>query len=105
MPRRENRNMPKVESGYLYADVGSLAVDSPEWLSWVQSHTAFYFQSTGGTFTARRELRSGSWYWYAYRKRQGKLLKRYIGKSEELTSVRLGEVARDLDRLGFSNGG
>jgi LuxR family transcriptional regulator, maltose regulon positive regulatory protein len=98
MPRRENRNMPRVESGYLYADAGSLAVDGQEWLPWVESHTAFYFESPGGTFTARRELRSGSWYWYAYRKHKGRLSKLYLGKSVELTGARLVEVAELLDR-------
>ena len=98
MPRRENRDMPRVESGFLYSDAGSVAVGGAEWLTWLQSHTAFYFESTVGTFTARRELRSGSWYWYAYRKRQGKLSKRYLGKSAELSSSRLGEVAQLLDQ-------
>lgn len=96
MPRRENRDMPKVESGYLYADTGSLAVDGPEWLSWLESHTAFYFASPVGTFTARRELRSGSWYWYAFRRYRGKLSKVYLGKSVELTSSRLAAAADAL---------
>ena len=98
MPRRENRDMPKVESGYLYSDAGSVAVDSPQWSAWLVEHTAFYFESTTGTFTARKELRAGSWYWYAYRKRQGVLSKRYMGKSEELTGSRLAAVAELLDR-------
>ena len=98
MPRRENKTMPKVESGYLYTDAGSVALDSPEWISWVEAHTAFYFESTTGTFTARKELRSGGWYWYAYRKHLGKLSKCYLGKSQELTSSRLVEVAELLDR-------
>jgi LuxR family maltose regulon positive regulatory protein len=89
MPRRENKTMPKVESGYLYADTGSLAVDSPEWLSWLEGHTSFYFESPVGTFTARKELRSGGWYWYAFRRHRGKLSKLYLGRSVELTSSRL----------------
>jgi LuxR family maltose regulon positive regulatory protein len=98
MPRGENRDMPKVESGYLYADAGSVAVDSSQWLPWLVAHTAFYFESTVGTFTARKELRSGGWYWYAYRRQQGRLSKRYLGKSEELTGARLVEVAEQLDQ-------
>ena len=97
MPRRENKSMPKVESGYLYTDDGSFRVDSSEWEAWITSHTAFYFASPVGTFTARKELRSGGWYWYAYRKHQSKLYKLYAGKSEELTSSRLVEIAGLLE--------
>ena len=97
MPRSENRTMPKVESGFLYSDEVSFPLDTALWREWLGSKTAFYFQSPRGTFTARRELRSGSWYWYAYRKHQGKLFKRYLGKSDELTAGRLAEVAELLD--------
>ena len=98
MPRRENKDMPKVLSGFLYSDAGSFAVGSPAWSDWVIGTTAFYFESPVGTFTARKELRSGSWYWYAYRKRAGRLSKLYLGKSEELTNERLAKVAQLLER-------
>jgi LuxR family transcriptional regulator, maltose regulon positive regulatory protein len=39
--------------------------------------------------TARREHRYATWYWYAYRSREGHLHKIYLGKSKELTLVRL----------------
>jgi len=97
MSRRENQNMPKVESGYLYSDAAGCAVDSPAWISWLEGHTAFYFESTVGTFTARKELRRGSWYWYAYRKHRGKLKKQYLGKSVELTGARLLSGAEALE--------
>ena len=97
MPRRENKSMPKVESAFLYSDAGSFPVGGREWSEWITSHTAFYFQHPAGTFTARKELRSGGWYWYAFRKHQSKLYKLYMGKSEEITSARLVEIARLLD--------
>lgn len=98
MPRRENRDMPKVESGYLYSDAAGCAVDSPAWMSWVEGHTAFYFVSNAGTFTARKEQRSGGWYWYAFRRHRGKLSKLYLGKSIELTGARLDTVAELLNQ-------
>jgi hypothetical protein len=97
MPRRENKSMPKVENAFLYSDAGSFPVGGREWSSWITASTAFYFFSPAGTFTARKELRSGGWYWYAYRKHQGKLYKRYMGKSEELTNELLVETAEQLD--------
>ena len=50
------------------------------------------------SFTARKETsKTGKDYWYAYRKVEGRLHKRYIGKSEDITSKRLSEVALALD--------
>lgn len=98
MPRRENRSMPRVESGLLYTEDQSVRLDTAEWWAWLSSYRAFYFTSPKGTFTARRELRSGSWYWYAYRKHASKLFKIYLGRSSELSFMRLGEVAELLDR-------
>ena len=97
MPRHENKSMPKVESGYLYTDEGSFPIAGREWEPWLVSHIAFYFASPAGTYTARKELRSGGWYWYAFRRHQGKLYKLYMGKSEELGPARLAQVAGDLD--------
>jgi LuxR family maltose regulon positive regulatory protein len=38
----------------------------------------------------------GDWYWRAYRKRDGKLHRIYVGKTGELTLERLDAVARHL---------
>ena len=50
------------------------------------------------TYTARREWRPASegWYWYAYRRQAGKLRKRYIGTTAELTAGRLLAVGQAL---------
>ena len=37
-------------------------------------------------------MRAGGTYWYAYRRRNGKLTKAYLGKTEELTPERLQQV-------------
>ncbi len=52
------------------------------------------------TFTARKEQRPGGWYWYAYRRSQGKLHNVYLGKTEELTLERLNTTAEALERAG-----
>jgi hypothetical protein len=96
MARAENKSTPRVESGYLYTDAESFALDSDAWQSWLISHRSFYFQSPIGTFTARKELRKVSWYWYAYRKHASKLHKCYIGQSHELTAQRLADIAQRL---------
>lgn len=46
--------------------------------------------------TLRKEVRSGTAHWYAYRRVLGKLHKRYIGISEKVTQSRLLEVCRAM---------
>jgi hypothetical protein len=77
-------------------------VGSHEWWEWVSSNKAesFRFECDHGVkgYRARKEViksRSGS-FWYAYKRIDGKLRKRYLGKSEELTLGRLESVAYDL---------
>jgi hypothetical protein len=96
MARAENRSTPRAESGWLYSDDSSIALDSNAWQAWLISHRSFYFQSQVGTFTARKELRKVSWYWYAYRKHAKKLYRVYIGQSHELTAQRLADIAQRL---------
>ncbi len=76
----------------------ALQVGSEAWYAWLTEPAtrSFAFHSLQGTLTARRENSHGNWYWYAYRTRKGHLYKTYLGKSEELTLVRLQEAAHLL---------
>ena len=76
-----------------------LEVGTPAWYEWLNKVTTFAYTSEQGSFTARKEQagnRRGGRYWKAYRKRQGKLYRAYLGKSEELTLERLRRVAASL---------
>ncbi len=84
-----------------------LLVNTPDWYAWLCSASTFRFQSEYGSFTARKERagsRRGGEYWKAYRKRQGKLYRAYLGKSEELTLERLTTAALALERAGADGG-
>ncbi len=72
----------------------AIQVGSEAWHAWLSEPDtrSFAFHSAQGTLTARREHSHGSWYWYAYRTREGHLHKTYLGKSEELTLERLQEA-------------
>ncbi len=76
----------------------SLAVGSSEWVRWLDQpgSRAFRFEHGELRFTARRELQRGNWYWYAYRRQDGRLRKAYLGRSTELTLARLVEVGARL---------
>ncbi len=73
-----------------------LRVGTPPWYAWLAEHTSFVFEGSAGHFTARREVRRGATYWYAYRRRNGKFSKVYLGKEAELTTERLNLVDRQL---------
>lgn len=92
---------PHVRDGVLIlttvAKTTSIRVGNSEWWHWLQHEkSSFAFTGEQGCFTARREYRSGSWYWYGYRKQHKKLHKVYLGKTSELTLERLQVVATQL---------
>jgi hypothetical protein len=99
------RITPSVNTTSLSYQLGAqhvtIRVGSQQWWEWLADEhtTTFRFSDTVGSFTARRELKRGGWYWYAYRKRGGKLHKAYLGKAEELTPELLAEVAATLATL------
>lgn len=74
-----------------------LASEEPSWLAWLEQASSFAFHGQQGSFTARKETKQrGSVYWYAYRKHEGTLVKKYLGKTADLTLTRLEEMARLL---------
>lgn len=79
-----------------------VVVGTDAWYAWLmdQHIQSFSFRHPQGTFTARRERKRQSWYWYAYRKCAGRLRKAYLGKTEELTLERLNAAATLLNGQG-----
>ena len=75
----------------------TLVIGSTEWFAWLEHHCSFRFETGCAAFTARKEQRPGGWYWYAYRRKQGKLCSTYIGKSDELTLDRLSSAVEILE--------
>ena len=97
------RSIPKVRDDALHAPTleGSstrvITLGSAEWYTWLEHSRSFRFETPHSAFTARQEQRPGGWYWYAYRRRHGKLHIAYLGKPEELTLERLHAVASVLE--------
>jgi ATP/maltotriose-dependent transcriptional regulator MalT len=100
------RRIPHVADGVLHvgepSETPQLAVGSVAWAAWLEDRAthSFSFRGPAGTFTARKERRSGGEeeYWSAYRKRGGRLRKVYLGKAEKLTLARLNDAAAVLAR-------
>ncbi len=62
---------------------------------WLETITSFSFRSrTGGTYTVRKQtVQRGGAYWYGYRRLHGHLVKRYVGKTIDLSVSHLEKVA------------
>ena len=96
------RSIPKVcnDSLQLSFSDGSttdnIQPGSAEWYVWLEHSQSFRFETSSLSFTARQEQRPGGRYWYAYRRRHGKLRIAYLGKSSELSIERLNAVAAFL---------
>jgi predicted ATPase/DNA-binding CsgD family transcriptional regulator/uncharacterized protein HemY len=96
------RHIPTVRDGILHeeaeepASLEAIAVESPEWYNWLEQHRSFRFENSTSSYTARKERRSGSWYWYAYRHQAGRLRSAYLGRSTELSATRLQVIATAL---------
>lgn len=86
-----------VKDNLLLAGATTIQVGSPLWYDWVASAKKFSFVSQNGRFVAQREMRRNHSYWYAYRRRSGKLVKIYLGKQYELTPERLEQACLALE--------
>jgi chromosome segregation ATPase len=71
-------------------------LESPRGLAWLESISSFRFEPAGDgkPYTVRKEP---SGYWYGYRRVSGKLHKKYIGKSSEISTAKLEEIAEALN--------
>src|SRR5499427_3438270 len=100
------RSIPKASDGTLqhYTEgrtpLDPITIGTAAWYTWLEQHRSFSFEADRLTFTARKEQRPGGWYWYAYRRHQGKLHTAYLGKSAELTLQRLNATAEALEGAG-----
>src|SRR5579875_2406922 len=99
-------SIPKAHDGYLQQPatqgipLDPITIGTEAWFNWLEQHHSFSFETGNLRFTVRKERRPGGWYWYAYRRSQGRLHSVYLGRSEELTLERLNTTAQALKRAG-----
>src|SRR5258706_9681718 len=97
------RPFPIVQFDILYYQASDqhaqIAINTPDWYTWLAEATSFTFVNEYGMFFAYKEQtgnQRGGWYWRASCRREGKLQRAYLGKAENLSLQRLEEVARVL---------
>lgn len=91
-------NRASDDSQHLETSEGKLIkLDTPKFLNWLEANNSFRFEAGYGgedSYRARKETLSSGEYWYAVKKVNGKLHKKFIGKSGEVTHARLIEVSK-----------
>jgi len=91
--------IPSVMQGLIELEGGAVfELDSPKGVAWLEAIGSFRFEPSGDSkaYTVRREP---SGYWYGCRKVAGKVRKKYIGKTSEISTAKLEEVAEALEVL------
>lgn len=106
------KTTPKVQGKQLYLndDVApTCCVGSADWFDWLETAMAFRYFTDQRTWigsghtramypiSLRKEKRRRQFIWYAYRRANGQLYKRYVGNTMALTGERLDEIAAELD--------
>jgi DNA repair exonuclease SbcCD ATPase subunit len=89
--------IPSVVQGTIETEDGKVfELDSPKGAAWVETIGSFRFEPAGNSkpYTVRREP---SGYWYGCRKVAGKVRKKYIGKTSEVGTAKLEEIAAALE--------
>jgi DNA repair exonuclease SbcCD ATPase subunit len=89
--------IPSLVQGIIETEDGKVfELETSKGLAWLESIGSFRFEPSNGgkPYTVRKE--SGI-YWYGCRKIAGKVRKKYIGKSLEVTVDKLEEIAEALE--------
>lgn len=109
--RKLMKQIPYVRNGKLYAPTGGVILSLPGpaertgWVAWLENHKSFRYESaSGATCAVVKQKRTGAsgnthWYWYANKHIFGKLKRRYLGRSEDVTISALEQAAGELVQL------
>ncbi|PSB25806.1 hypothetical protein C7B69_12285 [filamentous cyanobacterium Phorm 46] len=91
--------IPSVVQGTVEFAGKIFELDSPRGATWLESVTSFRFEpaTANKPYTVRKEAGKSGDYWYGYRKMSGRLHKKYIGRSSELNTAKLEEIAEALN--------
>lgn len=105
--------IPRISERWLYdpdLPTGAIELDSAAWFEWLEAATTISFSypifepACGyivGFMTVRKERKQrGYQYWSAYRRWNGRLRKRYVGPSRQVTLTRLEAIAEGFRQEG-----
>ena len=78
-----------------------LSLNDTKGQKWLETVKSFRYEPVPGSdskpYTVRKESTKSGDYWYGYRKMAGKLHKKYIGKTSEISTPLLDSIGEDLN--------
>jgi LuxR family maltose regulon positive regulatory protein len=92
-PEQEGYLLTEAETGtsFLLDEAGEA------WLVWLEEHRSVAFHGRSGQLNLLKEQRrNGGGYWYAYQRQASGMVKRYLGRSNQVRVERLEEIATQL---------
>lgn len=96
-------SIPNVLGNLLELPNGNMVeVDCPSWFSWLDNpdFRSFRFEDGISPYTCRKEkVKGNDGYWYGYQRVNGKVTKRYIGRSVDLSHDKLKEISTRFEAL------
>lgn len=96
MPKRTSNAYLSLDQYCLYDEGERIEPDTGNFYQWLHNNDSFRVEAGENSYRARKESYTGTDYWYGVKKVVGKLHKRFIGKTEEVTHERLGAIARNI---------
>lgn len=82
MSRKSSKNTPTVISGVLYTNderTGARLDHVTEWNGFLEDRESFYYTFGDSGFSVRGQQHRNNFFWYAYKRINGKLHKKYLG--------------------------
>src|SRR5438270_55389 len=90
MARKSGKKTPTVISGILYTDdqrTGTSLSVPNEWIGFLEDREPFYYQDGENGFSVRGQAHRLGYFWYAYKRIDGKLYKKYLGYHPSLADL------------------
>lgn len=88
--------LPRLYDGFLQGDGVTVRVDSQEWFDWLRANKSFAVEMPNCRVTFRKEQRHDKEFWYAHRRVNGKLKRKYAGHTGVLFNNYVTGLARGL---------
>ncbi|MBP5976519.1 hypothetical protein HW132_28260 [Brasilonema sp. CT11] len=96
MPKRTSNAYLILDQKCLYDEDKRINIDTEDFTQWLHTNGSFRVETGENGYRARKEKYHNVNYWYGVKKVSGKLHKRFIGKSAELTYERFVEIANNI---------
>ncbi|BAZ11791.1 hypothetical protein NIES4071_36170 [Calothrix sp. NIES-4071] len=93
IPKPTKNKPPQVLACNEFVYKTEIKMGSLAWFSWLLTIKSFSFVVGIYRITIRRNTKKPN-HWYAFRKRSGKLISRYVGTDKDLTIGTLIDIAR-----------